>query len=100
MVVLCWSACLQDTAQLSSLFVQLFDYVADCLLDFMEAKNLKHKKLPLGFTFSFPCKQTKLEEVRCIKKYCQAELLAESGEAVEWGCYPVAFMWGHVYIAL
>ncbi|NXO26577.1 HXK1 protein, partial [Cisticola juncidis] len=41
---------------------QLFDYVADCLSDFMETKNLKHKKLPLGFTFSFPCKQTKLEE--------------------------------------
>ncbi|XP_017681486.1 PREDICTED: putative hexokinase HKDC1 isoform X2 [Lepidothrix coronata] len=41
---------------------ELFDYIADCLLDFMETKNLKHKKLPLGFTFSFPCKQTKLEE--------------------------------------
>ncbi|NWY40021.1 HXK1 protein, partial [Sylvia atricapilla] len=41
---------------------ELFDYVADCLSDFMETKNLKHKKLPLGFTFSFPCKQTKLEE--------------------------------------
>ncbi|XP_075279252.1 hexokinase HKDC1 isoform X2 [Opisthocomus hoazin] len=41
---------------------ELFDYVADCLLDFMETNNLKHKKLPLGFTFSFPCKQTKLEE--------------------------------------
>ncbi|XP_063262406.1 hexokinase HKDC1-like isoform X1 [Prinia subflava] len=41
---------------------QLFDYIADCLSDFMETKNLKHKKLPLGFTFSFPCKQTKLEE--------------------------------------
>ncbi|XP_012947465.2 hexokinase HKDC1 [Anas platyrhynchos] len=41
---------------------ELFNYVADCLLDFMESKNLQHKKLPLGFTFSFPCKQTKLEE--------------------------------------
>ncbi|NWT98592.1 HXK1 protein, partial [Urocynchramus pylzowi] len=41
---------------------ELFDYIADCLSDFMETKNLKHKKLPLGFTFSFPCKQTKLEE--------------------------------------
>ncbi|XP_064518318.1 hexokinase HKDC1-like isoform X2 [Pseudopipra pipra] len=41
---------------------ELFDFIADCLLDFMETKNLKHKKLPLGFTFSFPCKQTKLEE--------------------------------------
>ncbi|XP_048194870.1 hexokinase HKDC1 [Perognathus longimembris pacificus] len=42
--------------------VELFDYVADCLADFMKNKELKHKKLPLGFTFSFPCKQTKLEE--------------------------------------
>ncbi|KAM7047291.1 hexokinase HKDC1-like [Acridotheres tristis] len=41
---------------------ELFDYIADCLSDFMETKNLKQKKLPLGFTFSFPCKQTKLEE--------------------------------------
>uniref|UniRef100_A0A8B9VPA9 hexokinase n=1 Tax=Anas zonorhyncha TaxID=75864 RepID=A0A8B9VPA9_9AVES len=48
---------------------ELFNYVADCLLDFMESKNLQHKKLPLGFTFSFPCKQTKLEEVRCKKEY-------------------------------
>ncbi|XP_036241748.1 hexokinase HKDC1-like isoform X1 [Molothrus aeneus] len=41
---------------------ELFDYIADCLSDFMETKNLKQKKLPLGFTFSFPCKQTKLDE--------------------------------------
>lgn len=41
---------------------QLFDYVADCLADFMKTKNLTHKKLPLGFTFSFPCRQNKLEE--------------------------------------
>lgn len=41
---------------------ELFDYVADCLADFMKTKNLTHKKLPLGFTFSFPCRQNKLEE--------------------------------------
>ncbi|XP_036024386.1 hexokinase HKDC1 isoform X3 [Onychomys torridus] len=41
---------------------ELFDYVADCLADFMKTKDLTHKKLPLGFTFSFPCRQTKLEE--------------------------------------
>ncbi|XP_077634643.1 hexokinase HKDC1 isoform X1 [Crocuta crocuta] len=41
---------------------ELFDYVADCLADFMKTKGLKHKKLPLGLTFSFPCRQTKLEE--------------------------------------
>ncbi|KAM4852087.1 hexokinase HKDC1 [Thomomys bottae] len=42
--------------------MELFDYVADCLADFMKNKELTHKKLPLGFTFSFPCRQTKLEE--------------------------------------
>uniref|UniRef100_A0A8D2QI43 Hexokinase-2 n=1 Tax=Zonotrichia albicollis TaxID=44394 RepID=A0A8D2QI43_ZONAL len=41
---------------------ELFDYIADCLSDFMDTRNLKQKKLPLGFTFSFPCKQTKLDE--------------------------------------
>ncbi|XP_013372394.1 PREDICTED: putative hexokinase HKDC1 isoform X2 [Chinchilla lanigera] len=41
---------------------RLFEYVADCLADFMRTKGLQHKKLPLGFTFSFPCRQTKLEE--------------------------------------
>ncbi|XP_045217044.2 hexokinase HKDC1 isoform X3 [Macaca fascicularis] len=41
---------------------ELFEYVADCLADFMKTKDLKHKKLPLGLTFSFPCRQTKLEE--------------------------------------
>ncbi|XP_026569334.1 putative hexokinase HKDC1 isoform X1 [Pseudonaja textilis] len=40
----------------------LFQYVADCLADFMETKDIKYKKLPLGFTFSFPCRQKKLEE--------------------------------------
>ncbi|XP_029141295.1 putative hexokinase HKDC1 isoform X1 [Protobothrops mucrosquamatus] len=40
----------------------LFQYVADCLADFMETKDIKYKKLPLGFTFSFPCRQNKLEE--------------------------------------
>ncbi|XP_027818031.1 hexokinase HKDC1 isoform X1 [Ovis aries] len=41
---------------------ELFEYVADCLADFMKTKELTQKKLPLGLTFSFPCKQTKLEE--------------------------------------
>uniref|UniRef100_A0A7N9AN51 Hexokinase-2 n=1 Tax=Mastacembelus armatus TaxID=205130 RepID=A0A7N9AN51_9TELE len=41
---------------------QLFDHVADCLGDFMEKQQIKDKKLPVGFTFSFPCAQTKLDE--------------------------------------
>ncbi|KAJ8013704.1 hypothetical protein DPEC_G00032550 [Dallia pectoralis] len=41
---------------------ELFDHVAECLGDFMEKQNIKDKKLPVGFTFSFPCTQTKLNE--------------------------------------
>uniref|UniRef100_A0A6Q2Y9L4 Hexokinase-2 n=1 Tax=Esox lucius TaxID=8010 RepID=A0A6Q2Y9L4_ESOLU len=41
---------------------QLFDHVAECLGDFIEKQNIKDKKLPVGFTFSFPCAQTKLNE--------------------------------------
>ncbi|XP_044151432.1 hexokinase-1-like [Bufo gargarizans] len=41
---------------------RLFDHVAECLGDFMEKKQIKDKKLPVGFTFSFPCSQSKLDE--------------------------------------
>ncbi|XP_053180842.1 hexokinase-2 [Scomber japonicus] len=41
---------------------ELFDHIADCLANFLEKKGIKDKKLPLGFTFSFPCQQTKLDE--------------------------------------
>lgn len=36
---------------------QLFDFLAKCIHDFMEGRNLKGKNLPLGFTFSFPMTQ-------------------------------------------
>ncbi|NXI61090.1 HXK2 protein, partial [Anseranas semipalmata] len=42
--------------------MQLFDHIAECLANFMEKLKIKDKKLPLGFTFSFPCHQTKLDE--------------------------------------
>uniref|UniRef100_UPI0037E87477 hexokinase-2 n=1 Tax=Semicossyphus pulcher TaxID=241346 RepID=UPI0037E87477 len=41
---------------------ELFDHIAECLADFMEKLGIKDKRLPLGFTFSFPCQQTKLDE--------------------------------------
>ncbi|XP_059586553.1 hexokinase-2 isoform X1 [Alligator mississippiensis] len=41
---------------------QLFDHIAECLANFMDKLGIKDKKLPLGFTFSFPCHQTKLDE--------------------------------------
>ncbi|ESO89803.1 hypothetical protein LOTGIDRAFT_164838 [Lottia gigantea] len=42
--------------------VQLFDHIADCIYKFMKEHKLENKKLPLGFTFSFPCKQLGLAE--------------------------------------
>ncbi|XP_015276619.1 PREDICTED: hexokinase-2 isoform X1 [Gekko japonicus] len=41
---------------------QLFDHIAECLASFMDQLQMKDQKLPLGFTFSFPCYQTKLDE--------------------------------------
>ncbi|XP_036953966.1 hexokinase-2 [Acanthopagrus latus] len=41
---------------------ELFDHIADCLANFLEKLGMKDRKLPLGFTFSFPCQQTKLDE--------------------------------------
>ena len=43
---------------------QLFDHIADCLHLFVEEHDLKDAKLPLGFTFSFPCKQEGLAKVK------------------------------------
>ncbi|CAL8296962.1 hexokinase-2 isoform X1 [Gadus morhua] len=41
---------------------ELFDHIADCLANFLDKLGIKEKKLPLGFCFSFPCQQTKLDE--------------------------------------
>ncbi|KAG0425965.1 hypothetical protein HPB47_026896, partial [Ixodes persulcatus] len=39
---------------------KLFDFLADCIHDFMVTNNLLGKKLPLGFCFSFPMIQKAL----------------------------------------
>ena len=39
----------------------LFDHIARCLKEFKEKKDVHEKCLPVGFTFSFPCKQTSLK---------------------------------------
>ncbi|CAL1616448.1 unnamed protein product [Knipowitschia caucasica] len=41
---------------------EFFDHIAACLAQFLEKMGIKDKKLPLGFTFSFPCQQTKMDE--------------------------------------
>ncbi|XP_043925231.1 hexokinase-3 [Protopterus annectens] len=42
--------------------IQLFDYFAKHLSSFLDKQQLKDKKLPLGFTFPFPCKQIDLDK--------------------------------------
>ena len=39
----------------------LFNYIADCLAKFTKEKEISNEILPLGFTFSFPCKQKGLD---------------------------------------
>lgn len=45
---------------------QLFDYIADCLHNFVVKRNLSCHRLPLGFTFSFPCQQDGLAHARLV----------------------------------
>jgi hexokinase len=45
---------------------ELFDHIAQCLASFMEQKNVKQYKLPLGFTFSFPFVQQGLTKARLV----------------------------------
>ena len=40
----------------------LFDHIAACLAAFMQDRNIDKEVLPLGFTFSFPCRQKGLAE--------------------------------------
>uniref|UniRef100_A0A087XBK2 Hexokinase-2 n=1 Tax=Poecilia formosa TaxID=48698 RepID=A0A087XBK2_POEFO len=50
----------QDTLQGTG--EELFNYIVYCIADFLDYRGMSGASLPLGFTFSFPCDQTKLEE--------------------------------------
>ncbi|XP_074865913.1 hexokinase-3-like [Carettochelys insculpta] len=41
---------------------QLFDHIVECIADFQAKQGLLGQTLPLGFTFSFPCQQTGLDQ--------------------------------------
>ncbi|XP_073507467.1 hexokinase-3 [Phyllobates terribilis] len=41
---------------------ELFDHIVNCITEFQKENNLQGKRLPLGFTFSFPCKQNSLDQ--------------------------------------
>lgn len=45
----------------------LFDHIAKCLSDFTKLYKIQNEKLPLGFTFSFPCEQVGLTKGILIK---------------------------------
>lgn len=76
-------------------FLQLFDHVAECLGDFMEKQQIKDKKLPVGFTFSFPCRQSKLDEVRRFHSFLNTQKSCHVIKTLPWKQYPrqVSF-WG------
>ncbi|KFO33063.1 Glucokinase [Fukomys damarensis] len=40
----------------------LFDYISECISDFLDKHQMKHKKLPLGFTFSFPVRHEDIDK--------------------------------------
>ncbi len=39
----------------------LFDFLADCIHQFVHDNNVDKAEIPLGFTFSFPMRQTRLD---------------------------------------
>lgn len=42
---------------------QLFDHIVQCIAEFLEYMGIKGARLPLGFTFSFPCRQASIDKV-------------------------------------
>ena len=46
---------------------QLFDFIADCLKDFLDKHSKSADKAPLGFTFSFPAEQHAINSGTLIK---------------------------------
>ncbi|XP_070499894.1 hexokinase-like [Chironomus tepperi] len=47
--------------------IELFDYLADCVKDFMGLKEIPiDSKMPMGFTFSFPMKQHSLHSAELV----------------------------------
>jgi hexokinase len=47
--------------------IELFDYLAECVKDFMLSKDMKvDAKIPMGFTFSFPMKQHSLHSAELV----------------------------------
>ncbi|XP_055025367.2 hexokinase HKDC1 [Misgurnus anguillicaudatus] len=41
---------------------ELFDHIVQCISDFLDYMGMKNTRLPLGFTFSFPCSQSGIDK--------------------------------------
>ncbi|XP_030571727.1 hexokinase type 2 [Drosophila novamexicana] len=41
--------------------IKLFDFIASCLAEFCKENKMDQSNTPLGFTFSFPCKQVGID---------------------------------------
>ncbi|XP_067092228.1 hexokinase HKDC1 [Osmerus mordax] len=41
---------------------ELFDHIVHCISDFLDYMGMKNTRLPLGFTFSFPCQQAGIDK--------------------------------------
>ena len=53
----------------------LFDHIAGCLSDFVHDRDIADETLPLGFTFSFPCRQEGLAKATLVQwtKGCRCD---------------------------
>lgn len=59
----------------------LFDFIADCVAKFIKDRKIT-KKLPLGFTFSFPVKQESLISGKLIRWTKDFKATGAEGEDV------------------
>lgn len=64
--------------------LQLFDYIAECMSDFLDKHHIKHKKLPLGFTFSFPVRHEDIDKVGYCAIVNRLELLYHRNVMVDF----------------
>lgn len=71
LIVLAWTTTRirsESRLLLSSMIAfQLFDHIAECMYRFMSSEGILDQVLPLGFTFSFPCKQISLASAKLSK---------------------------------
>ncbi|GFR76994.1 phosphotransferase [Elysia marginata] len=68
---------------------QLFDHIADCIFKFMCDHHLHEKQLPLGFTFSFPCRQCFTSIKTSIRQFMRQSGSPSKDEITKSKLYPI-----------